>query len=48
MAKQTMSGNILGGIAALTVLLFGGWSSAFIGWLLGAGTGLIATQGKKI
>lgn len=49
MAKQaTKSGNILGAIAALTVLLFGGWSGAFIGWLLGAGAGLMACQGKRI
>ena len=46
--KATKSGNILGAIAALTVLLFGGWSSAFIGWLLGAGAGLMACQGKRI
>ena len=44
----TKSGNILGAIAALTVLLFGGWSGAFIGWLLGAGAGLMACQGKRI
>lgn len=49
MAKQaTKSGNILGAIAALTVLLFGGWSGAFMGWLLGAGAGLMACQGKRI
>ncbi len=49
MAKQaTKSGNILGVIAALTVLLFGGWSGAFIGWLLGAGAGLMAAQGRRI
>ncbi len=49
MAKQvTKSGNILGAIAALTVLLFGGWSGAFIGWLLGAGAGLMAAQGRRI
>lgn len=48
MAKATRSGNILGAIAALTVLLFGGWSGAFIGWLLGAGAGLMACQGRRI
>jgi branched-chain amino acid transport system permease protein len=49
MANQAIkSGNILGAIAALTVLLFGGWSGAFIGWLLGAGAGLMACQGKRI
>jgi len=44
----TKSGNILGAIAALTVLLFGGWSGAFIGWLLGTGAGLMASQGRRI
>ncbi|HEY9847574.1 MAG TPA: hypothetical protein V6D03_15430, partial [Candidatus Caenarcaniphilales bacterium] len=49
MAQQgTKSGNILGAIASLTVLLFGGWSGALIGWLLGAAAGLMACQGKKI
>ncbi len=48
MAKATNTGNILGVLAALTVLLFGGWSAAFIGWLLGAGAGLMACQSKKI
>lgn len=48
MAQASKSGNILGAIAALTVLLFGGWSGAFIGWLLGAGAGLMACQGKRI
>lgn len=48
MAQATKSGNILGAIAALTVLLFGGWSSAFIGWLLGAGAGLMACQGRRV
>jgi len=42
MANQAIkSGNILE-LVALTVLLFGGWSGAFIGWLLGAGAGLMA------
>ena len=48
MAKANKSGNILGAIAALTVLLFGGWSGAFIGWLLGAGAGLMVCPGKNI
>ncbi len=49
MTQQAMkSGNILAAIAALTVLLFGGWSGAVIGWLLGAAAGLMACQGKKI
>jgi len=49
MTQQAIkSRNILGAIAALTVLLFGGWSGAVIGWLLGAAAGLMACQGKKI
>lgn len=49
MASQAVkSGNILGAIAAFTVLLFGGWSGAVIGWLLGAAAGLMACQGKQI
>ncbi|MBD2100791.1 branched-chain amino acid ABC transporter permease [Leptolyngbya sp. FACHB-261] len=38
----------LGLIAALTVLVFGGWSSSVIGWLLGAGAGLMACQRQSI
>jgi len=49
MTQQAIkSRNILAAIAALTVLLFGGWSGAVIGWLLGAAAGLMACQGKKI
>lgn len=49
MAQQAIkSGNILGAIAAFTVLLFGGWSGVVIGWLLGAAAGLMACQGKRI
>lgn len=46
--KTIRVGGGLGLIAALTVLLFGGWSSAVIGWLLGAGAGFLACQGRKI
>lgn len=50
MAKNqaSRSGNILGAIAAFTVLLFGGWSGAFIGWLLGTGAGLVASSGRRV
>lgn len=48
MVQAIKSRNILGAIAALTVLLFGGWSGAVIGWLLGTGAAFIACQGKKI
>ena len=40
--------GILGAIGAFTVLIFGGWSSAVIGWLLGTGAGLAACQGQRI
>ncbi|OLP18211.1 branched-chain amino acid ABC transporter permease [Leptolyngbya sp. 'hensonii'] len=48
MLQMIRVGGGLGVIAALTVLIFGGWSSAVIGWLLGAGAGLIACQGKRV
>ncbi len=49
MVRQAIkSGNILGAIAAFTVLLFGGWSGVVIGWFLGAAAGLMACQGKKV
>ncbi len=51
MAKKkqgTKSGNILGALAAFTILLFGGWSSALVGLLLGVGGGISACQGKRI
>lgn len=48
MVQVSKSGHILGAIAALTVLLFGGWSGAVIGWLLGTAAGLLVCQSKKI
>jgi branched-chain amino acid transport system permease protein len=52
MAKQVMkaikSSGILGAIAALTVLIFGGWSGTVIGWLVGTAIGFIRCQGKNI
>lgn len=46
--KAIKSSSILGAIAALTVLIFGGWSGTVIGWLLGTAAGLMSCQGKKI
>jgi branched-chain amino acid transport system permease protein len=42
------SSGILGAIASLTVLLFGGWSGTVIGWLMGTAAGLIAGQEQKV
>jgi branched-chain amino acid transport system permease protein len=46
--KAIKSSGILGAIAFLTVLLFGGWSGAVIGWLLGTAAGFMRTQAKRI
>ncbi len=46
--QTTKSGNILGILAAITVLLFGGWSGALVGWLVGVGAGVMACQGKRV
>ncbi len=46
--KGIKSSGIVGGIAALTVLIFGGWSGSLIGWLLGAGAGFMRCQSEKI
>lgn len=46
--KVIKSSGILGAIAALTVLLFGGWSGAVMGWLLGTVAGFMACRGLKI
>ncbi|MDX2100707.1 MAG: hypothetical protein SFW36_23245 [Leptolyngbyaceae cyanobacterium bins.59] len=46
--KALPTGSGLGAIAALTVVLFGGWSGAVIGWLLGAGAGFLACGGRRI
>ncbi|AFZ16135.1 branched-chain amino acid ABC transporter permease [Allocoleopsis franciscana] len=46
--KAIKSSGILGTIAALTVLLFGGWSGAVIGWLLGSAAGFMRCQGRRI
>jgi branched-chain amino acid transport system permease protein len=42
--KAIKSSGILGAIAFLTVLLFGGWSSAVIGWLLGTAAGFMRSE----
>jgi branched-chain amino acid transport system permease protein len=47
--KQFFQSSItLGAIAALTVLIFGGWSGAVIGWLIGTAVGLTSGGGKRI
>lgn len=46
--KAIKSSSILGAIASLTVLLFGGWSGVVIGWLLGTAAGFMQCQGQKI
>ena len=52
MAKQVIkaikSSGILGALAALTVIIFGGWSGTVMGWLVGTAAGFISGQGKKI
>jgi branched-chain amino acid transport system permease protein len=46
--KAIKSSGILGAIAFLTVLLFGGWSGAVIGWLLGTAAGFMRCQAKRM
>jgi branched-chain amino acid transport system permease protein len=46
--KAIKSSGILGAIAALTVLLFGGWSGAVIGWLLGTAASFMRCQSKRL
>lgn len=46
--KAVKSSGILGGVAVLTVLIFGGWSGTVIGWLLGTAAGFMRCQGKKM
>jgi len=46
--KAIKSSGVLGAIAALTVLIFGGWSGTVIGWLLGTAAGFRVGQGRKI
>lgn len=48
LVKTLRSSSILGSIAALTVLLFGGWSGAVIGWLLGTAAGYLATHDRFV
>lgn len=46
--KAIKSSWVMGAIASLTVILFGGWSGTVMGWILGTGAGFLACQGKFI
>ncbi|HIK28534.1 MAG TPA: branched-chain amino acid ABC transporter permease [Oscillatoriaceae cyanobacterium M7585_C2015_266] len=46
--KAIKSSGILGAIAILTVLIFGGYSGTLIGWLFGTAVGFLKTQGQKV
>ncbi len=46
--KAIKSSGILGAIATLTVLIFGGYSGTLIGWLFGTAAGFLRTRGLKI
>jgi branched-chain amino acid transport system permease protein len=46
--KVIKSSGILGSIAALTVLIFGGWSGTVIGWLLGTAASFMGCSDRKI
>lgn len=46
--KALRASSVWGLIAALTVLLFGGWSSAVMGWLLGTGVGYASVQDRLV
>lgn len=46
--KAIKSSGILGVIATLTVLIFGGYSGTLISWLLGTAVGFLKTRGQKI
>jgi branched-chain amino acid transport system permease protein len=46
--KVLRADSLLGAVAALTVLLFSGWSGAVMGWLLGTAAGYMATHDKQI
>lgn len=46
--KAIKSSGLLGAIAALTVLLFGGWSGTVIGWLLGTAAGFMRSQSHRM
>ena len=46
--KAIKSSGILGALAFLTVILFGGWSGAVIGWLLGTAASFMRSQAKPI
>ena len=46
--KAIKSTGILGAIAFLTVVLFGGWSGTVIGWLMGTAAGFMSCQDQKV
>ncbi|WP_017716444.1 branched-chain amino acid ABC transporter permease [Kamptonema formosum] len=46
--KAVTANWILGALAALTAFLFGGWSGAVIGWLLGTAAGFMQAQRQRI
>jgi branched-chain amino acid transport system permease protein len=48
LAKAIQSSSVLGAVAALTILLFGGWSGAVIGWLLGTAVGFMSVHDQLI
>lgn len=48
LVKLVRDSSILGAVGALTVLLFGGWSGAVMGWLLGTGIGYMTTHNQLI
>src|SRR6476469_7741772 len=52
MSKQIInaikSSGILGAIASLTVLLFGGWSGTVFGWLMGTAAGFMSCRDRKV
>jgi branched-chain amino acid transport system permease protein len=48
LSKAIKSSSLLGVVAAFTVLLFGGWSGAVIGWLLGTAVGFTSVRDKFI
>ncbi|MCU0517181.1 MAG: branched-chain amino acid ABC transporter permease [Oscillatoria sp. Prado101] len=46
--KAVTANWILGALAALTAFLFGGWSGAVIGWLLGTAAAFMQAQRQRI
>lgn len=46
--KALRASSVWGAIAAITVLLFGGWSGAVIAWLLGTAVGYVSVNDRLI